>query len=140
MKRPTPDHLSALKESGFRLTKARRMIFTILKKAERPLSAVELVAAMKKGGVTADKTTVYRELTFLVGQGLALAVQFGDRMKRYELRLGHHHHLVCTECGAVVDVALKGDLDAVEKRLAKKSGFRIDDHSLEFFGLCPECR
>lgn len=132
--------LLELQKSGFRLTKARRTLFGVLDAATRPLTAPELVALMRKAGAAADKTTVYRELAFLLSRGLVQSIQFGDRLKRYELRLGHHHHLVCTSCGTVVDVALKGDLEAVEKRLAKKTGFRIDDHSLEFFGLCADCR
>lgn len=137
----THDTLEKLRGSGFRLTKARRTLFGVLEAAPRPLTVPELSALMKKAGAAADKTTVYRELAFLLERGLVQAIQFGDRLKRYELRGGHHHHhLVCTSCGTVLDVELKGDLDAVEKRLAKKTGFRIDDHSLEFFGLCAKCR
>lgn len=132
--------LHELRKSGFRLTKARQALFGVLKAEPRPMTVPELVASMKKKGASADKTTVYRELAFLLEQGLIQSIQFGDRLKRYELRGGHHHHLVCTSCGIVIDVALKGDLDAVEKKLAKKTGFRIDDHSLEFFGLCADCR
>lgn len=138
--RTDADQLSELRKSGFRLTKARRTLFGVLKSEPRPMTVPELVALMKRRGASADKTTVYRELAFLLERGLVQAIQFGDRLKRYELRGGHHHHLVCTSCGLVVDVALKGDLDAVEKKLAKRSGFRIDDHSLEFFGLCADCR
>lgn len=133
-------HLKELQSSGFRLTKARRALFEVLKGASRPLTAPELVGLMKKKGASADKTTVYRELAFLLERGIVQSIQFGDRLKRYELRLGHHHHLVCTKCGIVIDVALKGDLDAIEKKLARKTGFRIDDHALEFFGLCADCR
>lgn len=134
------DQLRALQKSGFRLTRARRTLFGVLKTEPRPLTVPELAGLMKKKGAAADKTTVYRELAFLLARGLVQAIQFGDRLKRYELRGGHHHHLVCTSCGKVADVALKGDLDAVEKKLARKTGFRIDDHSLEFFGLCADCR
>jgi Fe2+ or Zn2+ uptake regulation protein len=134
------ERLRAIRASGFRLTKARRTLFDVLKEEARPRTAPEIAALMKKRGTSADKTTVYRELAFLLARGLVQAVQFGDRQKRYELRSGHHHHLVCTSCGVVIDVALKGDLDAIERRLARKTGFRIDDHALEFFGLCAECR
>lgn len=134
------DQLRELQKSGFRLTKARRTLFGVLKAETRPLTVPELVGLMKKRGAAADKTTIYRELAFLMEQGLAQSIQFGDRLKRYELRSGHHHHLVCTSCGIIIDAALKGDLDAVEKKLAGKSGFRIDGHSLEFFGQCAECR
>ncbi len=135
------DALQGLRKTGFRLTKARRALFAALEAALRPMSVPELRVRMKKAGAAADKTTIYRELAFLLERRLVQAIQFGDGLKRYELRGGHHHHhLVCTACGIVIDVSLKGDLDAIERRLARRTGFRIDDHSLEFFGLCADCR
>lgn len=52
---------------------------------------------------------------------------------------GHHHHLICSECGAVVDFA-DCELDWLEKRLSEKTGFEIRSHLLEFLGRCRKCR
>ena len=134
------EHINVLQEAGFRLTKARRAILAILDGAVHPLSVFEVLLALAKKKIAVDKTTVYREITFLKERRIVQQIQFGDRVKRYELRLGHHHHLVCVECDAIADVSLGGDLDSLEQRISRKTGFRIDDHSLEFFGLCVNCK
>ncbi len=66
---------------------------------------------------------------------------FHDGVLRYELsdRI-HHHHLVCLNCNQVQDVELKQELDDEEKRISRKTKFQIIRHSLEFFGLCVNCR
>ncbi len=51
---------------------------------------------------------------------------------------GHHHHLVCSVCGATVDFA-DCDLGALEERLAKETGFEMQGHLLEVYGTCPQC-
>jgi len=52
---------------------------------------------------------------------------------------GHHHHVVCALCGATVDF-IDCDLGALEKRLARETGFVMTGHLLEFYGTCPACR
>jgi Fur family ferric uptake transcriptional regulator len=50
----------------------------------------------------------------------------------------HHHHVVCARCGRATDVADAG-LAAVVARIGRETGYRIDEHRLELFGLCPSC-
>ena len=67
----------------------------------------------------------------------------GDGTARWELlsQAGdeHHHHLVCSECGAVSDFA-SGDLEGLLDDIARRTGYRVDAHRLEVYGLCPDCR
>ena len=75
---------------------------------------------------------------------------FGDGRARYELAEGpkgerHHHHLVCTNCSRVIDYTdfideEKDLLDKAEKGLSKKHNFKINGHSIQFYGLCNKCR
>jgi len=51
----------------------------------------------------------------------------------------HHHHLICLECDKVEDVELANDLNEIEKRILQKNGFKIINHTLEFYGLCKQC-
>lgn len=135
------DILENLKSRGFKMTKARRGIVETLCTRRLPIAVAELIAELAVRGIKADKTTVYREIGFLQERGIVELVQFGDRVKRYELKdEGHHHHLVCIECGNVVDVPLADDLHKAEKAIEKNTGYSIDRHSLEFFGTCPECK
>ena len=82
--------------------------------------------------------------------GLVFKYDFGDGRARYELAEGpkggrHHHHLVCTSCGRVVDYTDFIDeeielLQKTEKGLSKKYNFKITDHLIQFYGLCDKCK
>ena len=136
-KQPTEE----LRSRGFRITAAREAILEILSKGHKPLSASEVHESLLKQRTKSDRVTVYRELDFLEKQGVIQAVQFQDRNRRYELAsLEHHHHLICQECKSVEDVSIKEDLEIQERAIEKQKNFKIMRHSLEFFGLCANCR
>lgn len=133
--------LQRLRADGNRITRARRAAVEIFAKRHIPMSAADVLAALRKRSVAANPATVYRELRFLEREGVLSSVHFKDGIVRYELAdLPHHHHLVCTSCNVVADVHMHGDLAAFEKRIARKTGFAVSDHTLEFYGTCRRCR
>ena len=79
----------------------------------------------------------------LAGLGLICEVHSGGNFRSYLMRRPseHHHHLICSNCGKVVDFTGHGlNLGKLEQRLSNESGFRIDNHLLEFVGLCQSCQ
>lgn len=134
--------LSELSGMGFRLTRIRRAVIGIFLGSGLPLSAVDIMGVLNRMNTAFNKTTVYRELGFLKGLGVVKEIQFlHERVKRYELAGGdHHHHLICLKCRSVEDIVLEGDLEEQEKKIFRSRGFRVLDHSLEFLGLCQTCR
>jgi len=131
--------LQTLKEKGFRLTSARRGLLEIFVSSKFPLTANELLTQLKAQKISADKTTVYRELPFLVEQGMIRDVDFGDGQRRYERADEHHHHVVCSNCNRVEDIEVDKDIARIEKAVAERTKFQILKHSFEFFGLCQKC-
>ncbi|MCK4910417.1 MAG: transcriptional repressor [Thermodesulfovibrionales bacterium] len=137
--------LTELKGGGYRLTQARKAIIQVLCEARAPLGAPDIIVLMASIGTSVNKTTVYRELEFLKGQGLVAEVLVGDGLRRYELMPEghHHHHLVCNECSAVecveVESCVGEDVRQID-HIEKTSDFKVTDHSLKFFGLCARCR
>lgn len=132
--------LSALKQAGHRLTTARKALVRALLAAKTPLGATEMHAVLHKKGLATNKVTVYRELAFLEEQGVAHAVTFKDGTRRYEIAPDdHRHHLICTSCASVQDVAMDHDLDQVEQKIRTEKSFTVQSHSLEFYGLCGKC-
>jgi len=126
-----------IKKRGHRLTKARSTILDLFKKAKAPLTAQELLRSLKKS----HKTTVYRELDFLVKEKFIHKVDFGDQIKRYELMSqAHHHHVICIKCNTVKDVQIKRNICDQNRAIAKQTGFEVTRHALEFFGLCNRCK
>jgi Fur family ferric uptake transcriptional regulator len=125
------------------------MIVDALGSTKAHLSAEEVYLKVHAKYPNVGLTTVYRTLDLLAEMGIAVKQNFGDGRSRYELldnphKPGHHHHLVCTSCRRVIDyddfvdeeVAL---VKKVEKALAKRHGFRITGHMIEFHGVCTVC-
>ena len=109
-------------------------LLSLLKKAKYPLSVPEMFFK-----ISANKTTLYRELDWFVAQGLIIEVEFGDGKKRYEVASrNHHHHLVCKTCGKIEDVEV--DEKVLLANIKNKTRFQINNHSLEFFGKCVNCQ
>lgn len=133
--------LEGLRADGQRLTKVRRLVLSIFSELTTPLSVPELLKLLKQEGLSVNKTTVYRELDFLIDNQLVTEIDLLDGLKRYELSVGqeHHHHLVCRSCRSIQCVGMDNDLDSLERKIKKQHGFRVESHVLEFFGLCKAC-
>ena len=137
------------KGCGHRMTVPRQSILDVLSRTSKHLSAEDVYMAVHKVYPNVGLTTVYRTLELLVQIGLVLKFDFGDGRARYELSGGpkgayHHHHLVCTSCGRIVDYTDFIDdevelLNQTEKGLSKKFNFKITNHLIQFYGLCDKC-
>ncbi len=131
-----------LKYNGARITKTRRAVIELFSHENRPLSVAEILLYLKKQGILVNKTTVYREMEFLLEKSIVTAVFLDEKHTKYELNLGHHHHLLCRQCGNIEEVEMKEIeelFDLIEKKLKKKMKFTNIVHNLEFFGLCHHC-
>jgi Fur family peroxide stress response transcriptional regulator len=82
--------------------------------------------------------TVYRNLTILKQQGLVNEVNSGNRFRRFDANVKPHCHVVCCECGKIIDIEMPGGLE-VMKFAAKRLGFTIHSHEIEFRGVCRDC-
>ncbi|MFA5936014.1 MAG: Fur family transcriptional regulator [Patescibacteria group bacterium] len=140
MNKTTVDSLvESLKQKGFRVTAARRGMLEVFLSHHVPQTASELIEKLEQKKIAADKTTVYREVAFLVEQGIVRDVDFGDGQKRYERADEHHHHLICSNCQSVEDIEVDKDIGRIERAIAKRTKFVIQRHLFEFFGLCQRC-
>ena len=134
--------LAILKEHKLRLTKTRRAMIALFLREHTPLSVPQILAELSAQMIRVNKTTVYRELETLETLSIVESVKLEDRKQYFELATrDHHHHFVCIECEEIEDVLLdECDLERQEGILARKNGFSVLRHSLEFFGLCKLCR
>jgi Fur family ferric uptake transcriptional regulator len=112
-------------------------------------SAKDIFASLSASYPGIGMATIYRTLDLLERTGAIQKITLGDGQARYEIRSpdtsDHHHHLVCTGCGRIIDYSdfVKEELELVRKTetaLAKRHRFRIDGHRIEFLGLCEKCR
>lgn len=128
-----------LRARGYRLTPQRLAILRVLGQADKHLTPQEIYKLVVHEVPGMTEATVYRTLSFLAEQGLALDAHVGNGQLVYETALHAHHHLVCRACQAtcVVDHA---DLVGLFEHLEHKTGFQIDSLHVTFFGLCPDCQ
>ncbi len=137
-------------DEGLRITQTRTVILNILtRNPKKHLSAEEIFFIAHRVNPTIGLATVYRTLDLLTRMGLIQKLDFGDGRARYEMteeskKVLHHHHLVCSECGKVIDYTEFTDeekelLTKVEKELSEKYKFKIKSHIIQFCGICNKC-
>jgi Fur family transcriptional regulator, ferric uptake regulator len=127
-----------------RYTSSRRAIVDALAGLGRPAVISELLGLIP--GLAAS--TAYRNLTILGDAGVLRRVSGTDEFGRFELSEEisgrHHHHVVCADCGLVLDavasVRLEVALAEAAKAVAEANGFDITDHRLELVGRCGACQ
>jgi Fur family ferric uptake transcriptional regulator len=137
--RTLEDVLGDLKKSRLKLTEPRKAILFALFDNHGPFTAEEIHKIITKK--VCDLATIYRCLASLEEVGILRRVEFGDDSSRYELTEAddsHHHHLICKECKRI-EIVDDPDLEKIDS-FAKKRGFSNVSHTLEFFGICPECK
>ena len=132
--------LSALQDSGYRLTRPLRAIVEIMARSSRALSPADVYDLGRKEYKGLGLVTVYRALEKLEELGLVQRVhQPGGCHMYLRATQGHEHLLLCTSCGRA-EYFSGDDLAPLMKSIARRSRFRIQEHWLQLYGLCEECQ
>ncbi|MGB7989106.1 MAG: Fur family transcriptional regulator [Candidatus Methylophosphatis roskildensis] len=124
---------------GGRVTRPRAAVFEILLGAGRALTHEEIAAELAARGIAPDRVTLYRNLDWLVANGLAHRVSGADRVSRFNAAGDEQHghaHFQCDQCNAVFC------LEALQPAVAASlpAGFSLDHAELTLHGRCPKCR
>jgi len=134
------DIVNKLSELGYRLTPQRMIILSSIENSDDHISAEEIYAQVMAKYPKVNISTVYRTLELLKRLGLVTETDLGGGRVRYHpAEKGHHHHLVCQECGAIIalDESLLSSLKSV---LLREYKFSADLRHLAIFGRCVNCR
>jgi len=128
---------SDLRKAGLKVTLPRMKILEILETSEtRHMSAEDVYKVLLDGNEEIGLATVYRVLTQFEAAGLVSRHHFEGGHSVFEMNEGHHHdHIVCNQCGKVVEF-FDETIERCQEKVAKKSGFSIRDHSLIIYGDC----
>jgi Fur family ferric uptake transcriptional regulator len=123
------------------VTRPREWIASILAREPRFLSASQIHERTKCLGMRVSLSTVYRTLDHLHAKGDVIARAQSDGEATYMVcaPAQHHHHAICRRCGRVEDVDCSVT-DRFAQSLRTLHGFDIDEHAMEFFGTCRDCR
>jgi len=133
--------LRHIQQKGLKRTSQRDLILEVFLRTEEHLSSEDLYRLVQKEDITIGQTTVYRTLKLLTEAGLAREVRFGDGRTHYEhnYKHQHHDHMICSECGKVIEF-FSAELEAIQDAMAAKHKFEITHHMLRIIGLCVDCR
>ncbi len=130
----------AFEDAGFRLTEPRRALATLIAVHDAPFTADDLLREARSRRLPAARATVFRTLDALAGLGAIERLDLPTGGHAFvACRPAHHHHVVCSGCGAAADVSDHG-IGAALDAIATDTGFRIDRHRVELFGTCPRCQ
>ncbi len=130
---------SKLSEQGYRLTPQRMMILSAIENSDDHISAEDIHAQIATTYPHINISTVYRTLELLKRQGLVTETDLGGGRVRYHpVDKGHHHHLVCQECGAIIDLD-ESVLTPLKTVLLREYKFIADLRHLAIFGRCVNC-
>ncbi|MFS0690281.1 peroxide-responsive transcriptional repressor PerR [Sporosarcina sp. Marseille-Q4943] len=132
------DALVTLKESGVRITPQRHAILEFLISSETHPTADEIYRALEADFPNMSVATVYNNLRVFRNAGLVKELTYGDSSSRFDFVTHDHYHIICDNCGKIVDFHHPG-LEEVEHLASHVTGFEVNSHRLEVYGTCPEC-
>ena len=121
------------------MTVQRRIILEAVAALSGHPTAEMVLDAIRVGHPEISRATVYRTLEMLVELGLVRKVLHAGNSIRYDSNMDRHHHLICKKCDKLIDLEDPG-LDRVPIPSVERLGFRIDDFTIQFQGICAECR
>jgi Fur family transcriptional regulator, peroxide stress response regulator len=129
----------ACRQKGLPVTMQRRVILeAVLQRSDHP-TADQIFEAVQDRLPRLSRTTVYRTLDTLLEWGVIRRVHLTGVTGRFDGKIERHHHLVCVACGTILDLDDE-NLNLISLPKKKLQGFKIDDFSVQFLGLCSSCR
>lgn len=127
-----------LLKCGQRFTKQRQLILRAVFIAGTHCDAESVLRQAKALDSTIGFATVYRTLQLMTAAGILAERNFTAERRSFELIGGdseHHDHLICTDCGAVLEF-FDPEVEELQERIAKKLGFALTGHRMDLFGNC----
>jgi Fur family ferric uptake transcriptional regulator len=135
----TPPIVTVLDRAGYRLTEPRRSLAALIGSRDGHFTATELVTEARTRRLGVGRATIFRTLDVLEELGAVERLDLPSREHTYVVcEPAHHHHVVCSQCGRTDEIDDAG-LRTVVREVARRTGYRVDEHRLELFGLCPAC-
>lgn len=117
----------------------RRLVRQIIESSRDHPTALAVFERAREKMPSISLGTVYRNVQLLVDQGLLLERKIGKKPARYETRRQRHYHICCLECGALEDLAVPYQ-EALDRRVERLMRYRLEEHRMEFYGVCPRCQ
>jgi Fur family ferric uptake transcriptional regulator len=132
--------VGALEDGGYRLTSPRRALADLIAARRGHFTAEDLLSESRSRRLGLGRATIFRSLDVLAEVGAVERLDLPSGEHAFvACEPAHHHHIVCSACGRSTGVDDHG-LEAIAERIGRETGYRVDTHRLELFGLCPTCQ
>lgn len=132
--------LVKLRHRGHRVTPQRMAILTVLAESQGHPGVEDIFNTVKPHFPTTSLATIYKTISLMKDLGELLELEFSGSGNRYDGNNPHPHpHVICTDCGSIVDPDVS-QLAQMTENIAETTGYRIVNHRLDFYGVCPECQ
>jgi Fur family peroxide stress response transcriptional regulator len=132
--------INKLKERDFRITPQRLAVLKILAESKGHPSVEDIFKQVKPNFPTTSLATIYKTVNLLKKIGEVVELDFSEESNRYDGNKPYPHpHLICTKCKTIMDPDM-ATFEDLSKELARKTGYEILNHRLDFFGVCPRCQ
>jgi len=132
--------LKKLRAHQFRITPQRITILKVLVGSTEHPTVERIHEQVKSDFPTTSLATVYKTVTLLKELNEVLELGFPEGSNRYDGNKPYPHpHVICIKCKKIVDPDLSALADMTSE-LRKETGFKIINHRLDFFGICPSCQ
>jgi Fur family peroxide stress response transcriptional regulator len=129
-----------LKEHEFRITPQRLAVLKILAKSVGHPSVEDIFKQVRPVFPTTSLATIYKTVNLLKEIGEVVELDFSEESNRYDGNRPYPHpHLICTKCKTIMDPDM-ATVEDLSKEIARKTGYEILNHRLDFFGICPRCQ
>ena len=116
-----------------------RLVLEIVERSRNHPTAHDVFAQARRRVPAISLGTVYRNLRRLAEQGRIQENKIGGEPARFEVPRRRHYHIWCVECGRLEDLTLPYQ-DSLDRKAQRLVRYRLQEHRMEFFGVCPECR
>lgn len=131
----------SLADAGCRITAPRRAVMQVLLAASTPLSPQEILEHGRQIHRKLGLVTVYRTVDLLAEMNLVRRIHCEDGCHGYlPASPGHRHALICQHCNGAIEFPGGDGIHALIGQVEAQTGYRVDDHLLQLFGLCPACQ
>lgn len=129
-----------IRDLGLKVTDQRILILEIVRRGPNHFTAQDVFEAVVAKNPSVGFATVYRFLRTLSEQSFVSEIRLGGMPARYEWAAkDHHDHLTCSECHRIVEFE-NHEIERLQEKVAKEFGFVLNDHVLELYGICADCR
>jgi Fur family peroxide stress response transcriptional regulator len=132
--------IEKLRAAGHRVTPQRLAILQALIANDTHPTVDQVYAKVKAAFPTTSLATVYKTVSIAKAMGEALELEFSQGSNRYDGKKPYPHpHVICTQCQKIIDYE-SVEIDAMVKQIKRATGFKIDNHRLDFYGTCATCQ